>query len=77
MISTERSMSSEVSLCFLPVGGTAWRMTSRPPWRSRPRVGFLCAGDPGIAITATPISAARIRPTRTRWFRREVTARLG
>ena len=30
-----------------PWGGTAWRTTSSPPCRSRPRVAFLCRAIPG------------------------------
>ena len=47
MISTERSRSSSVSSRF--GGGTAWSVTSRPPCRSRPSVGDLWSGEPGIA----------------------------
>ena len=64
MIPIDRSTSLEVRL--LPFGGTAFSTTSSPPWRSRPSRGFLWIGLPGIARSATPTSAARIRPSRMR-----------
>src|SRR5919198_1627450 len=61
----------------LPGGGVARSTTSRPPWRSRPRVGFLCAGEPGIASTAAPARAATISPRRMRCDRRSATCTAG
>src|SRR2546423_3332866 len=72
---TERSSAPGGSV--LPGGGVARSTTSRPPWRSRPRVVFLCAGEPGIPSTATPARAARISPTRTRCDRRSATCTAG
>src|SRR5919202_247206 len=72
---TERSRAPGGSV--LPGGGVARRTTSRPPWRSRPRVGFLCAGEPGIASRATPARAARISSTRMRCDRRSATCTAG
>src|SRR5919201_2717758 len=73
---TERSRAPGGSLA-VPGGGVARSTTSRPPWRSRPRVGFLCAGEPGIPSRATPARAARISPTRTRCDRRSATGTAG
>src|ERR671930_2021851 len=61
----------------VPRGGWARSTTSRPPWRSRPSVGFLCAGEPGIASRATPARAATISPTRMRCDRRSATCTAG
>src|SRR5438552_6926107 len=72
---TERSRAPAGSV--LPGGGVARSTTSRPPWRSRPRVGFLCAGEPGIPSRATPARAARISPTRMRCDRRSATCTAG
>src|SRR5438874_3808837 len=74
MIETERSRSAAVSVW--PFGGTAFRTTSRPPWRSRPSVGFLCAGEPEIASRSAPTRAARIRPISVRCWRRLLTGAL-
>src|SRR5438132_2462031 len=71
MIETERSRSAEVSAW--PFGGTAFRTTSRPPWRSRPSVGFLWTGEPGIASRSAPTRAARITPISVRCWRRLLT----
>src|ERR687884_654942 len=73
---TERSRAPGGSF-EVPRGGWARRTTSRPPWRSRPRVVFLCAGEPGIASNATPARAARISPTRMRCDRRSATCTAG
>src|SRR5918912_3208775 len=72
---TERSRAPGGSV--LPGGGVARRTTSRPPWRSRPRVGFLCAGEPGIASRAAPARAATISPRRMRCDRRSATCTAG
>src|ERR671930_644737 len=72
---TERSRAPGGSV--LPGGGVARSTTSRPPWRSRPRVGFLCAGEPGIASTAAPARAATISPRRMRCDRRSATCTAG
>src|SRR5919199_424594 len=50
---------------------------SWPPWRSRPRVGFLWAGEPGIASRAAPARAATISPRRMRCDRRSATCTAG
>src|SRR6266508_1000742 len=73
MTSTDLSRSEEVSFWFF--SGRASSTTSRPPWRSRPSVGFWCAGEPGIASSATPTTATRISPTRRSWERRVLTRR--
>src|SRR5919197_4165715 len=73
---TERSSAPGGSF-EVPRGGWARRTTSRPPCRSRPRVGFLCAGDPGIASRAAPARAARISPRRMRCDRRSATCTAG
>src|ERR671927_1870351 len=73
---TERSRAPGGSFA-VPGGGVARSTTSRPPWRSRPRVGFLCPGEPGIASRATPARAARISPTRMRCDRRSATCTAG
>src|SRR5919202_2888916 len=72
---TERSRAPGGSV--LPGGGVARRTTSRPPWRSSPRVGFLCAGDPGTTSRAAPARATRISPTRMRCDRRSATGTAG
>ena len=56
MIETDRSRSSLVS--FRSRGGTAWSVTSSPPCRSSPSVGFCSNGDPGMASSPTPTRAA-------------------
>src|SRR5919198_5381779 len=61
----------------VPRGGWARSTTSRPPWRSRPSVGFLCAGEPGIASSAAPARAATISPRRMRCDRRSATCTAG
>src|SRR5919197_22971 len=74
--STERLRAPAGSF-VVPCGGWARRTTSRPPWRSRPSVGFLCAGEPGIASRAAPARAATISPTRMRCDRRSATCTAG
>src|SRR5215208_2600812 len=64
MIEIERSMQDASQVLFF--GGTAFSTTSSPPWRSSPRVTFLCTGEPGTPRAATPASASAIRPTRIR-----------
>src|SRR3954454_16209836 len=71
MMSIDRFRSSVVSLC--PLGGFALRTTSRPPCRSRPSVSFLCAGEPGIASSATPARATRMNASSVRCRRRSDT----
>src|SRR5882757_3290959 len=71
MIAIDRFMSSGVILW--PFGGTARSTTSRPPWRSSPRVGFLWIGEPGTASMIAPISAIAIAPMRRRYLRRSLT----
>src|SRR5438105_116483 len=73
---TERSRAPGGSF-EVPRGGSARSTTSRPPWRSRPRVAFLCAGEPGITSRATPARATRISPTRMRCDRRSATCTAG
>ena len=63
-ISTERSRSDSCSGRL--GGGTAFSVTSRPPWRSSPRVGVWWIGDPGMASSPTPMSPAAISATRVR-----------
>src|ERR671932_1282552 len=74
--STERLRAPAGSL-VVPCGGWARSTTSRPPWRSRPSVAFLCAGEPGIASSAAPARAARISPRRMRCDRRSATCTAG
>src|SRR6478735_6630820 len=62
---------------FWPFGATAFSTTSRPPCRSRPCLTLFFAGEPGTAITKTPASASRIRPSSRRYLRRSVIRRLG
>ena len=62
MIDTERSRSAGVILW--PFGGTAFRTTSRPPWRSRPRWAFLCSRRAGHD-RAAPRRPARPRSGRS------------
>src|SRR3954454_7159257 len=72
MIVTERLRSSFVRL--RPFGGTACFVISSPPWRSRPSVGFLCTGDEGMTISATPTRPATTRATTMMAERRVIDA---
>src|SRR3954447_9414051 len=72
MIEIDRLISSGWS--WWPFGGTALRTTSRPPCRSRPRVGFLWIGEPGTASRSAPTVAARMAPSRSRYLRRSLKA---
>src|SRR5687768_98993 len=67
-IPTERSRSDFWSARFF--GGTACSVTSRPPWRSSPRITSCLTGEPGTASRPTPIRPATISETRMRCGRR-------
>jgi len=59
MISIERSRSSCV--ISLPCGAFAWRMTSRPQWRARNRVGERKSDSKTPPETAASIVARMSR----------------
>src|SRR5579859_3671940 len=67
MIETAVSRSDEVTLW--PGMSCAWRTTSRPPRRSRPRVGLFAK----MSVIA-PARAATISDSRKRYLRRSRTA---
>src|SRR5437667_1852930 len=61
------------ALSVVPLSGTARRTTSIPPCRSSPSVGFLYAGECGIASSTAPTRAAAIAPISRRYLRRSLT----